>query len=318
MSETSETPTSGGVTPKLDLNHLPKIAVSRSIAKAISWRVLGTLDTLILSFVLIAYVGPLFGLRSETAEALEIAGLIAITEAVTKIVFYFLHERFWTKVSWGTSFKDDECVIGLRRTLAKTVSWRVIASTDTLLLAWLYTGNFATALSIGGLEIFTKLVLYFFHERVWGKIFFGIGAREVVYFDPPQTQQAGSEMADHKIPKLDKTQSMQTAHACWANEGGTQPAPASEPYSTTKIFDEVTLPKGLRESHSLANGVWSIVRVLEGRVKCSFVKPVSNLILDPRNPGRIVPHRPYFLEVIGAVRLEMEFYNENPSLNERT
>ena len=60
------------------------------------------------------------------------------------------------------------------RTSAKTVSWRTIASLDTIALAWFYTGNIATALSIGGLEVFTKMLLYFVHERVWGRLPFGI------------------------------------------------------------------------------------------------------------------------------------------------
>ena len=55
-------------------------------------------------------------------------------------------------------------------------TWRVLASLDTTLLAWLFTGSVATALSIGGLEVATKLVLYFFHERVWANIGYGIVA----------------------------------------------------------------------------------------------------------------------------------------------
>jgi uncharacterized membrane protein len=42
------------------------------------------------------------------------------------------------------------------------------------LLAWFFTGNLATAISIGGLEVITKLILYFFHEHAWSRIQYGI------------------------------------------------------------------------------------------------------------------------------------------------
>ena len=47
----------------------------------------------------------------------------------------------------------------------KKISWRVLASTDTLMIAWLLTGNLKTAGSIMSLEIFTKMFLYCVHER---------------------------------------------------------------------------------------------------------------------------------------------------------
>ena len=53
------------------------------------------------------------------------------------------------------------------KSLLKTISWRVLASTDTLMIAWLLTGNLKTAGSIMSLEIFTKMFLYYVHERFW-------------------------------------------------------------------------------------------------------------------------------------------------------
>ena len=53
------------------------------------------------------------------------------------------------------------------KSLLKTISWRVLASTDTLMVAWLLTGNLKTAESIMSLEIFTKMFLYYVHERFW-------------------------------------------------------------------------------------------------------------------------------------------------------
>ena len=146
----------------------------RSVAKAISWRIVGTIDTLILSYVLITYLGPIFGMEQHGGEALETASYIAITEVITKMIFFFLHERVWAALKWGTTVEDGMLVQSLWRTTVKTTTWRIIASLDTMLLAYFFTGNIGTAISIGGLEVVTKLMLYFFHERAWAKLPYGI------------------------------------------------------------------------------------------------------------------------------------------------
>ncbi|MGB5553040.1 MAG: DUF2061 domain-containing protein [Flavobacteriaceae bacterium] len=59
----------------------------RSVAKAVSWRVIGTLDTLLISYLLTGEVA--------------IAASIASIDFVTKMFLYFFHERLWNKISWG-------------------------------------------------------------------------------------------------------------------------------------------------------------------------------------------------------------------------
>jgi len=51
----------------------------------------------------------------------------------------------------------------------KTLTWRVLASTDTLIIAWVLTGSFTLAGSIMSVEIVTKMFLYYAHERVWSR-----------------------------------------------------------------------------------------------------------------------------------------------------
>lgn len=53
------------------------------------------------------------------------------------------------------------------RHLAKTVTWRIIGTIDTMVLAWIITGDSMMGLKIGGVEVFTKMILYYLHERVW-------------------------------------------------------------------------------------------------------------------------------------------------------
>jgi uncharacterized membrane protein len=54
-----------------------------------------------------------------------------------------------------------------KRHIAKTVTWRVIGTLDTLLLSWFISGDMSVGIKVGGLELVTKMILYYFHERVW-------------------------------------------------------------------------------------------------------------------------------------------------------
>ena len=59
------------------------------------------------------------------------------------------------------------------RSIVKSISWRTIGTIDTIVISYFITGKIALALSIGSIEVFTKMALYFFHERTWNKIKFG-------------------------------------------------------------------------------------------------------------------------------------------------
>ena len=63
------------------------------------------------------------------------------------------------------------------RSFFKTLSWRIIASTDTFLLTWFVTGNPKAGLTVSGLEVITKMILYYFHERAWLKSKYGINKK---------------------------------------------------------------------------------------------------------------------------------------------
>ena len=58
------------------------------------------------------------------------------------------------------------------RHLAKSATWRVIGTLDTMVLAWIISGNPLTGIKIGAAEVVTKMVLYYFHERAWYKVNF--------------------------------------------------------------------------------------------------------------------------------------------------
>jgi uncharacterized membrane protein len=57
----------------------------------------------------------------------------------------------------------------VKRHIAKTITWRIVGTLDTIILSWIVTGNLKIGLTIGGVEVITKMVLYFLHERAWYK-----------------------------------------------------------------------------------------------------------------------------------------------------
>ncbi|NVJ52219.1 MAG: DUF2061 domain-containing protein [Campylobacteraceae bacterium] len=59
------------------------------------------------------------------------------------------------------------------RSVVKSVSWRTVGTLDTIIISYFVTGNLTMAASIGSIELVTKMVLYYFHERAWNKIPFG-------------------------------------------------------------------------------------------------------------------------------------------------
>ena len=57
-----------------------------------------------------------------------------------------------------------------KRTLVKTMGWRVTASLTTFLIAWILTGDLLIGVSIGSIEAIVKIFLYYYHERIWNNI----------------------------------------------------------------------------------------------------------------------------------------------------
>jgi len=60
-------------------------------------------------------------------------------------------------------------MVSYKRHILKTISWRIIGTLDTMILSWFITGSWKLGLTIGGVEVITKMILYFFHERAWYK-----------------------------------------------------------------------------------------------------------------------------------------------------
>ena len=127
----------------------------RHLAKSLSWRLIGTLDTFIFAWLI----------TGNLNEGLNLSGITIIT----KLVWYYIHERLWYKSSVYNSNK---------RHLIKTFSWRAIGTLDTVLFGWLLTGNPMIGLKIGSAETISKMLLYFGHEKLWYRINFGLDRKK--------------------------------------------------------------------------------------------------------------------------------------------
>lgn len=126
----------------------------RHLAKTITWRVIGTIDTFVVSWFI----------SGNYQMAFQIGGF----ELLSKMVLYYIHERLWFKSNIENTNK---------RHFLKTLSWRSIGTLDTFLLSWLITGNPITGFKIGFFEVFSKMLLYFGHEKLWYKINYGLDRR---------------------------------------------------------------------------------------------------------------------------------------------
>ena len=121
----------------------------RSVLKGISWRIVGTIDTMVLSYFI-------------SGNAL-MAVKIGFTEIVTKVALFYVHERVWLHFVPNAQQTNVTSLI-------KAVSWRTVGTIDTMLLAWFYTGNPVLGLKIGFAEVFTKIVLFYLHDRLWARV----------------------------------------------------------------------------------------------------------------------------------------------------
>ena len=127
----------------------------RSILKGISWRIVATLDTICIVLIITCLSD-----NCSIDQAIKI-GLI---EFIVKLIVYYFHERVWQNINYNKP-------VTKQRTLFKTVSWRIIATSMTFIISGAVLEAYGEiALYIAITELFTKFVLYYFHERLWLKL----------------------------------------------------------------------------------------------------------------------------------------------------
>jgi len=151
----------------------PRIERKRHIAKTITWRIVGSIDTWVIGYIIIKFFSE--GEQINNINAIKAASYITGLELITKTIFYYFHERIWYGLNWIT---DNQKL----RHIIKTISWRLVGAIDTIFLVFIVyyflfnstEGASKVALSMFSIEIVTKMVLYYFHERIWFSSKFGI------------------------------------------------------------------------------------------------------------------------------------------------
>jgi len=81
-----------------------------------------------------------------------------------------IHTNLSLETDEQTSIAPQE---NIKRSIVKTISWRVVGTVATVTISYIITGTMALAFSIGGIELVSKMILYFFHERTWNNIKWG-------------------------------------------------------------------------------------------------------------------------------------------------
>jgi tellurite methyltransferase len=80
------------------------------------------------------------------------------------------------------------------------------------------------------------------------------------------------------------------------------------PYRTSAVFDERTMPAGLRRRHCTKPGVWGVIRVVTGQLRFRVLEGGAESILDCEHPGLAQPGQLHEVEPLGPVRFFIEFY----------
>jgi tellurite resistance-related uncharacterized protein len=80
------------------------------------------------------------------------------------------------------------------------------------------------------------------------------------------------------------------------------------PYKRTPVFDQDTVPAGLRHEHRTKPGVWALIQVVEGRLRYRIAGTPGEQILSPGVNGVVQPEQRHEVEPIGKVRFFVEFY----------
>ncbi len=77
------------------------------------------------------------------------------------------------------------------RSLFKSITWRICASLSTILIVFAFTHKIVLSLGIGAVEVIVKLILYYFHERIWEKVPMGKRVRKLNSVQEPQHYDSG-------------------------------------------------------------------------------------------------------------------------------
>lgn len=114
------------------------------LIKSLSWRFIGSLDTYIISLII-------------TNKSI-LANQIVISDFFLKIILFYFFEKYWI---------NKEIKNSTVNLFGKSFLWRIIATLATFLLVTIISGEPIFGLKISIIELFTKLVLFVLHDKLW-------------------------------------------------------------------------------------------------------------------------------------------------------
>lgn len=121
-----------------------------SFAKSLVWRITGIIWLAILTYLI-------------TKDTVATTG-ITIGHHTTCILTYFFHERVWAKIKWALGLK--------RRSILKSFTYEIITCHIMLgLIAWFFTQELKTMALIPVIYLNSRILMYYFYERIWGELF---------------------------------------------------------------------------------------------------------------------------------------------------
>jgi len=133
---------------------------ARSVAKTLTVRVLFTLSHLLNGFII----------SGTWATGVQIAGVATLIN----MFLFWAHERTWNWMQWnrkptdGLLFSD-----GQPRTISKSITWRLLITTSNLVIPYLITGSWGSALLYAGIATVLNALIYYGHERIWNRVSWG-------------------------------------------------------------------------------------------------------------------------------------------------
>ncbi len=132
----------------------------RSIIKAITWRIIGTLSLLLVTYLF--------------TKKIDITIIIGISDIIANLILYIIHERVWERVSWGRSFFDNLSFEDTKlRSFIKSLSWRILATAYLIIFSFIITDKPFISLALALTDLVLNIIEYYLHERVWNVISFG-------------------------------------------------------------------------------------------------------------------------------------------------
>jgi len=129
----------------------------RAMGKLVTWRIVQTIMQIIIAFII----------TGSIITGLKFAGL----SFVVNTACYYLHERVWNKFNWARVYDETLGFSELqRRTIAKAITWKMIALADQWVIAFFITDNKTQSLIYALVITTVSSIAYWLHERAWNRL----------------------------------------------------------------------------------------------------------------------------------------------------